>query len=353
MSPGTTFIACVYPILKMAAIVVAGFVLCRRRILSPGATDALSRAVVYVALPCLILAKLGKQPSLAAFPGWYWLPVCAWVTMLIAGAFAWAASLGWDRERLMERRVLINMCAIHNAGYIPIPIVYALWPNNDYMLALVMIYIMGAAPVLWSVGPAVLSGNLRELSWRKVLNPPLITMIGCIIILLLGVPGRIQHFTVGDQRVLDLILGPFDMVGTATIPLILLVLGGDLAGLSRRSAAGRAEEQTETSEPDAPPAVRWRFQATLTVVKLLVMPVVGMLLFPRLGLPSAVTAIVLIECLSPTALGLFVQAKLYASARTVETVGRGLMVTYAASVLTMPVFLVVFHMHFSRYFASA
>ncbi len=101
----------------------------------------------------------------------------------IMAATIWVA-LGVGKIIGLERgqglRTFAFGSGINNYGYIPIPLLAALFGENS--LGVLLVHNVGCEVAVWSVGILVLAGlSLRE-GWRKLFNAPLIALIlglGC------------------------------------------------------------------------------------------------------------------------------------------------------------------------------
>lgn len=329
------FNAALRPVWTLLAVTLAGFVFFRLTRQDSKTLDVLSSLVINIFLPALMISELLKEASLTAFEGWYWLPIAAWVFVAVGFAFGFAFSLLIPAREGHLRPIFANMVAFQNAGYLPLPIVACLFPGNDRMLALVMLFVTGIIPLLWGLSPAIVAGSFggRGFRWRDVITPPLWAMLGCLALLYVDVPTRLEAVTLGDSNLLLWLLTPFDMAGKATVPTMLIVLGGTLARLLDDGHSGALEYTF---------ARVWLFPSLLVLARLILLPLLGFLLIPRLGLPPSITAILLVETMTPTAMALSVQVRAYGTETQAAIVGRGLLFNYIASLFTLPVWLSVY-----------
>lgn len=320
------------PVATLALVALSGFIFFRATDQGAATLNALSGLVIYVFLPCLMVAKLCRESSLAVFEGWYWLPIAAVVYVGCGFAIGFLISLVFPAAERGLRPLFANMVAFQNAGYVPLPIVACLFPGNDRMLALVMLFVVGISPLLWLVSPAIVSGRFgRGFRITEVLTPPLSAILVALALLWAGLPGRLERIAVGESNLLTVVLAPFELGGQAAIPTILVVLGGMLAHLLKERPVHAAS---------AHPFVRdWLFPSLLALARLVLVPAIGFAVLPRLGLPAAITVILLIETMTPTALALSVQVRAYGTEEQSALVGRGLLFTYVGSVITLPIWL--------------
>lgn len=311
-------------IARLAAVAAVGYVVFRFRLLRWKAHYVMSKAVIYVTLPALLFSRLADANSLLALYGrWYLLPLSA------LGIYAVGGTLATISSRMLlapgkDRAVNFVMCTFHNAGYLPLVIVRSVFPEHRDLDVLVMIYVMGASPLLWSVSPAVLSGGKegRINPWRMV-NPPILATLFAFPAMMLGFGEWLETFRIGSLNLKHYTLTPLSILGELSIPLVLLSLGGTLAKLP----------------------VRWprnpRLVGSIVTAKLVVLPILALLIVPSLNLGIALSLIMLVASMQPPALNLMVQAREFADEETAESISEGLLYTYASCLLTLTVFLTI------------
>ncbi len=321
------FLVVIRPILEMTAVVLFAYLLVKKKWLSLRLHGLMSKTVLYVCLPLLLFAKLaGATDLLARYPRWYLLPLSAWI-IYAAGALIGLGVAMLALRKRQERTVCAIMSGFHNAGYLPLVIMVEVFGEAPHLDVLVMIYVIGSATMLWTVSPAALGGGgLRWSNLRKVINPPIIAVLCGLGAMLLGLGGWLETIPVGRWNLSVLLLTPMALIGEAAIPLILMVLGGILAQL---------------------PTAVWknrRFVTTVVLSKLVALPLIGLLVIPRLGLDPHLALVLMVATMTPPALNLTVQAREFGDETTRELVGEGLLFTYLASVLTLTLFLTVVKM---------
>ena len=321
------------PLLQLLALVVAGIVLYRLRILDEPMVDRLARLVISVTLPCLILATIVTRfrPYAAGFAGWYVLPLAA-VGVVMAAAAVASVMARWivPAPRRPAFRVV---CSFHNAGYLNIPIVAAIYAHGEGhgdaegMLVLLFLFILGISPMMWSLGVRWLRADGGPPSvnrgWRvrQILSPPFVANVLAVGLCLLNLPTRVGAETLAQ------VLAPIRWTGDCTIPLIMLTLGGILAGL--RSA-------------QRPPM---RSIVAAGGFRFVVMPLLGLAVLGGLlahgWLPKGYAVILFLQTMMPTATGMAVAARRYGSAETSEYVNGMVFVLYLAALVVIPFWLMV------------
>jgi len=320
------------PIFTLGVMIGMGVFLARRHVLDAHAAGILTRLVVRLLLPMLLFSKLVKQfrPEQVAYARWYLLPLGSWGVLLCGYAAGWLAHRCFAGGASPARRTIFaTLAGWQNAGYVPIPIIAALYAGapatRDRMLVYCFLFILGFSPTMWSLGPLNLARASRRegerLDWRKMITPPFVANLSGIALCLLGLPQRLPRPT------LEMLLRPLEMVGDACIPIIMVLLGAMLA------------------RPHGAVRIGARFVLGLIGVKLILMPAAmgGLILLvgERWTLPAGFLALFFIEAASPPATGLTVIARQYGGAEQSALVNKAILWSYLAAALLLPVWLAI------------
>lgn len=213
-------------------MMVPGYVLRRRGILSEAATGELARLSVVIIYPCLMFAAITDRYDLASLVVSWTLPAGV-LGIMVAG---YAAGMAVVRFLTFpspdQRRSFLFQCAFNNYCFLPLPLVLALWGPDA--AAMLLFSSLGAEVAVWTLGMFILSG--RRLHWeqaRHLLSPPLLAMaaaVGVVAVRDLGLlPAWADQFrqSVGGRAVFHTI----QLTGQATIPLAMTIAGSGLAML--------------------------------------------------------------------------------------------------------------------------
>ena len=186
------------PVAWLTTLVVTGYAIFRWKLARRQLHTLLSKAVLYVTLPALLLAKLTQATHLLeTHTDWYWLPLSA------AAIYGTGAALGLVLSRVVpdagrHKALFAVMCGFHNAGYLPLVIVREVFPEYPNLDVLVMIYVLGASPLLWSISPMVLShGKTGRISLWKVLNPPILAVLAGFVAMMCRVGPWLESVQLG------------------------------------------------------------------------------------------------------------------------------------------------------------
>jgi len=301
-------------VLKLFLVGAAGFAAVRFRVLDGRSIDGLSRYVIHVSLPCLIIETLSRvlRPELAGT-----LLLC-----LLAGAGLIAAGLSLALllrpllpPRMRGDGLFLSLSAIQNAGYLPIPLAAALLPEADRAegLLFTFMHILLMGIVFWSLGVRLISGRARDgrENLRRVLNPPIVTLLLSFLFFVPAVKAAYGRMSVLGQAL--------ELLGQSTIPLVLVILGGSLA--------------------ERPPGERVPLRPVVlsAVIRLLAVPLLALAAIRFLPVDPVFAFVLLLQASMPAATNHIVVVRSYGGDAALTA--RALLAQYLAAAVTVPLFL--------------
>ena len=297
-----------------------GYLAVRLRLLPAGTIWCLSTFVIAIALPSLILSTLARELHYELLPE---MVRCLATGVLLNGlglALALAARRLFLPASQPGRRPFLSLAALQNSGYLPIPLTAAILPPDQQAtgLLLVFIYIFVMGFIFWSLGVRLIarpqSFNGLAANLRQVANPPLIAMLVGLFFLIPPVHAGYARLTLLQEGLAAL--------GSTTIPLVLIILGGSFATITG-TTSGR------------------RIVTLAAAIKLVVIPSLTLTMVLLLA-PERIFAFALIlQAAMPAAMNHIVVAQEYDG--DVALASRALFVQYLLSVITVPVFLLLYN----------
>lgn len=203
-------------ILPVFALIAIGVGLRRLAWLTAEADASLLKLVVNFLYPCLIFENVLNNDALRVPSN---LALAPLLGLLLVG-FTIVASLYAGRALGLTQghglRTFAFAAGINNYGYIPIPLMAALFGHES--LGVLLVHNVGCEAAIWTVGILVLSGlSLRD-GWRKLVNPPVIALALALVGNLLGVGPHVPGFV---HEVIH-------QSAMCAIPLGLMLIGGTL-----------------------------------------------------------------------------------------------------------------------------
>lgn len=280
----TAFTGTLQAVLQIFIVAFAAGILMRKRIINHTQVQALSAITIRILLPCLIFSNIVGHFDPGRFRIWPLLPM-ACVVMIGFGMLAAAAVFA---GQLPGKKNMIAVISLQNAGYFVLPLGSVLFPEQFQQFQLyVFLYVMGFSPIMWSVGKYLISAQPDDkISIRAIITPPFVVNLIALALV----------FTHARCLIPPVVLGSVRLIGSATIPLAIFILGAVLGGIPLKRDGHLFD------------AVRVIF------VKFLIIPLatIGVLYFTKLNNSyPLLAAFFVIQAAAPPALSLMIQVKHY------------------------------------------
>lgn len=291
----------------IGAVIAVGYLVGRLGILGPNAGFTLSRLAFFVLLPALLFTVLAEADLRQVFS--QQLPVAAIAAAVNFAAFA-VIALAVRRRSVPEATVGALGSGYVNANNIGIPVAAYVLGDASATASVILIQLIVFAPIALTILDLATSGHVsvRRILLQPLRNPLLIaSALGLVVALSGWVPPRE-------------LLEPFELVGAAGVPVVLLAFGMSLHG-SRPLAAGTD-----------------RVGVLLAVgLKTLLMPVVAWVLAALVfGLEGHALFVSVALATLPAAQNVFTYAQRYAVATTLARD-----IVLLSTVLSVPALFVV------------
>lgn len=296
-------------IFLLAAI---GYLLVKRKFLSTPGLDAISSLVMDVTLPVLIFCQLVKDFSFGAYSNWWIFPLLSiFVTILgLIVGFVVSFLIKGEQHRLQ----FISLVGFQNSGYLPLALVAALLTNSELsmMFIYLFLFLAGFNLVMFSVGVYILNFHReKKFNWLNLFSMPVAVTIFSLLIIAFGL----------NKYLPDAFIKPLRMLGDSTLPLAMLVVGGNLAEISLKYIDKRA-------------------MSLLILAKMIILPAIGLALVVFFALPKLIALLLLIQLAMPSAVTLSVILRNYKKEDLL--VSQGILLTHVASIITVPLFLIIY-----------
>jgi predicted permease len=215
--PTETIIGAAIPVFLLLAL---GFGLRRTRVLTAEADSSIMKLVVRVFYPCLFLDFIIGNPAVKEAPNLLAAPLVGFLTTaggFLAGYLV-ARAIGLTRGKGLRTFAFCN--GIYNYGYIPIPLIMALFDDRR-TLGVLLVHNVGVEVAIWTAGILLLSGQFRWGSLKRLVNPPLVALLVALTINSLGL----------DSAMPDWAGRLIHMLGACSIPVGILLSGAAVADL--------------------------------------------------------------------------------------------------------------------------
>jgi len=203
-------------ILPVFALIAIGVGMRRLAWLTAEAESSLLKMVVNFLYPCLIFENVLNNDALRVPSNLALAPLLGLVLMVLTIVASLYAGRALGLTQGHGLRTFAFAVGINNYGYIPIPLMAALFGTGS--LGVLLVHNVGCEAAIWTAGILVLSGlSLRE-GWRKLVNAPVIALVLALAGNLLDVGTHVPAFV---REVIH-------QSAICAIPLGLLLIGGTL-----------------------------------------------------------------------------------------------------------------------------
>jgi predicted permease len=288
----------------VVTVILCGYACQRRGILSEQVEKSLFVLVIRLLLPCLIFSKVASNPALRDAANLILPPLVG---------FASCDRICGLRNRDCRGSFAV-MTGIQNYGFVPIPLIAALYPADvaDATLGVLFLHNVGIELAIWTIAVSILGGGF---AMRRMLNPPSIAIVLALGCNLSGLHAALPSF----------LYAACEMLAGAAIPLALLLVGATIAHEIANSAELRHPRMLRTVTAGAVLRLGLFPLMLLAVASLVVSPELRRVLLVQAAMPAAMFPIIL--------------AKHYGGdVPTALTVGLG---TSLLALVTMPIWLQV------------
>ncbi len=209
--------------LMLFSMMIAGFIAFRRKIFDSAGQHQISKVVVNVLNPCLMISAIaGDKPSGAAsLTLQNFVSALAFYLFLILSSYLfYFIRKTAGKKDVSELKLEQLMMFLSNIGFFGIPVVKALF-GDEYVICLIF-YMLLFNIVAYSLGIYLaMPGGERSVRFSpgQIINTGTVISIIAIALYL------------ADMPIPDTVASFFSYMGNACIPLSMLLIGGSLAQL--------------------------------------------------------------------------------------------------------------------------
>lgn len=238
MSP--SFQIALTTVFTVFCIIASGFYLRRSGQIKEEHDAALLQLVVNLLLPCLIFDRIIKTDAFENWQNCVLPPILGFLSVgvgiLIALAIA-AIPMKWSGlKSWRERRTFAACVGAHNYGFVPYPLILALYPANDRLVSVLFVQNLGTEFAMWTILIFCIMGRFDKASLKRAINGPTITIP---IVMTLNLVGHSEllpdSFFVSVTPYFDFFLDAVHMLGQAAFPISILMVGATFADFAHWS----------------------------------------------------------------------------------------------------------------------
>ncbi|MBU4251784.1 MAG: AEC family transporter [Candidatus Omnitrophica bacterium] len=286
-----------------------GYLLVKKNILSHEGLDALSRLVIQIIFPALIFAQMLKNFRFNLYPDWWIFPLIS-LAITVTGL-----SVGWLLLKLSGLKThklqFLSLVAFQNSGYLPLAMAAAIFTGqqaNDIFI-FIFLFLLGFDLVAWSLGIYLLTYEKQvKFKLRSVFSPPVIANLTSLVLIALGL----------NKFIPDVLFKPLSMVGNCTLPLAMLVVGGNVALVQLKN-------------------IDRKTTFIFLLGKLIILPILGIVIVLKLALPHLLGFLIVMQLAMPSATSLSVIIRRFNKQDAL--ISQGVFFSHIIGLLTIPLFL--------------
>ncbi len=249
--------------------------------------------------------------------GWPFLLGMFGLSLVSMALQAWLAHVAvrLRPQWVKEPTSFVLLSAIHNAGFVPLPILARLTPGP--IIVGMAFYVLAFNMVMWTVAVSVIqTGRFRLRPFRIRINAPLIGLAAGLFLAMSGayryIPGKI--------------MAAGGTLGKLGLDLAIVALGGALAGIREKVEFDREH---------------WYFAGWRLVLFPLAMLAVATLPLPIFAGPLGwgIRLVLVLEAAMPPASLVLVATRVYGKRDQIHYTGSMILFAYLVSLVTIPLFV--------------
>lgn len=272
---------------------------------------SIMKLTVNVLYPCFILSRVPGNEALqqvdvvtAAIAAGFGLTLAA---LLIAKCVGHAMKLEADGINTFSVAT-----AIQNYGFIPIPLIEALFGEKANELGVLFVHNLGLELAMWTIAIVLLNGSMKGI-WRRLINGPTIAIIA----------GLVLNFTGLYTLIPEFVAEAISKLGQCTIPMGLILAGATLAGVVQKE--------------------KWKIDLKVITgsmaIRFAVMPAIFLVVASLVSFSPELRNVLLVEAAMPAAIFPIVLAKHFGGKPAIAV--QVCLVTSVASLLLTPLILLL------------
>jgi predicted permease len=210
------FITTFESVAVLLGIGLIGFYIIKKEILPAKILSVLSPLALDIALPSLIFTRIVINYTPEKYPNLWHLPL--WWCFFTIVAFILTIIFMFFSDKKFRREFTITLF-FQNAIFFPLAILTSVFPNDpSYQLYLFFFTILYAPFVFSTYFLFFKTKEKIKINWRRIIHPVLIATIIAVIISSFGLKLTEEN----------IIIRIFSLIGAMTIPLLFIILGGNI-----------------------------------------------------------------------------------------------------------------------------
>lgn len=254
-------------VLVLFILIAVGFFCGKRGFITEHASKKMTDIVLYIVTPCVMISAFQREFSMEMLGK---VLVAALAAAVILGASVGLSRLVFHNKDVSRKKVLQFAVIFSNCGFMSLPLQKQLLGEDGWFFGSIFVAVFNV--FVWTYGLADMSGDIRQLSIKKLaLNPGILGVIAAVLLFVFRV------------QLPDILRLPVEHLANLNTPLPMLIIGFYLSQANLRRAF---------TDP-------WVYLGA--ALRLAVIPLAVTLVMTALGLDRTMTIAFVIACSAPTA----------------------------------------------------
>ncbi len=248
---------------------ILGFWVMNRKIVSEKLFPPLITLAIEIALPCMIFTNVINHFNPEVMTDWWLLPLWWLGFTLLTVALVFPCS--WWVNPKIRKEFLVSLL-FQNSIFFPVSMLSSMFGPNHIILVYLFLFVVAYPIYFFFLLPQLLSHKTVKFNWFSISNPTTLGTVLAVLLVLIGAHNWIPLFMKGAIK----------MVGQITIPIIFLIIGGNIyLDLKRRST------------------FHWKAILKFVAVKNFLFPLLFLILILIIKPPIMIAFIIILQAASP------------------------------------------------------
>lgn len=297
-------------IMPIFLVMAAGY-LCRSvGWLDEEADRSLMKVVVNLLYPAFIFSYILGNDALRQAENLFVPPLIGFACTLAGFGIAMLVAKRLQIGNQKECRTFAFTTGLPNYGYFPVPIIALLFDRET--TGVLLVHNVGVEIAMWSLGVGfILSANDPKPAWKRVLSPPVISILIAVPLNLLRIEEYAPAFT----------FQAINLLGVCAIPFGLMLIGATFADLSK----------------DTKLLQRLKIPAYSISIRMLLLPIAFLAIAFYLPLSLELKRVIMVQAAMPCAVFPIVLARHFNGSPDIAL--RVVLSTTIVSLITIPLWL--------------
>lgn len=202
--------------LPVFLVIAIGFFFNRRGWLNEETEVGVMKLGLNLLVPCLILNLIPGNPALQTLSSAGWAIGLGFGLIVVGFGVAWVVARISGLHRGEGLRTFTISTGIQNYGYLPLPILLEIFPDNPGPAGLVFVHGVGVEIAMWTVGLAILT---KKAGLKSLVNGPFLAVVAALIL----------NFTGGHHYIPNIVTTITEMLGRCAIPMAIFMIGATMS----------------------------------------------------------------------------------------------------------------------------